>query len=385
MYNFTYDIPTKVHFGKGQVEKLGPAAAEYGKTALLVYGGGSIKKNGIYADVTAQLDAHGITYVDLGGVEPNPRYTSVDKGVALCREHGVDMIIAIGGGSSIDCAKVISCATFYDGPSWDLMTKKAQPEKFLPIMAVLTLSATGSEMDCGAVISNMETNQKLFLAHPQMRPKVAILDPTYTYSVPKNQTAAGTADIISHVLETYFSPETDFGMLDRICEGLLKTCLHYGPIAIEQPDNYEARANLMWASSWGINDMIGYGKRGPWTVHPIEHQLSAYYDVTHGVGLAILTPAWMRYVLSDATVGKFAEYAVNVFGMDATEEPYALAEKAISATYDAFAGLGIPMRLRDIGIPEDSLEVMAKSSGGVKGGYVPLDVDDVLAILKACY
>ena len=388
MYNFTYDIGTKVHFGKGQIEKLPGAVKEYGNKVLLVYGHGSIRKNGLYDTITKGFRENGIEWVELSGVDPNPRHTSVDEGAKLCRENGVDVIVAVGGGSTIDCSKVISCATFYDGPSWDLLIKKAKPEKFLPVMAVLTLAATGSEMDCGAVISNMETNDKLFLAAPEMRPKVSILDPTYTFSVGKYQTASGTADIMSHVLETYFSPEKDFYMLDRFCEGLLKTCIHYGTIALEQPENYEARANLMWASSWGINDMIGYGKRGPWTVHPMEHELSAFFDITHGVGLAILTPAWMEYVLSDNTVDKFAEYGINVFGIDAGMEKYEIARAAIQKTREVFRNWGIPETLREVGITEDKLEIMAQKAAKGLGGdavYVPLTAQDVLKIYKACF
>jgi len=387
MYNFTYDIRTIVHFGEGQIEKLPGAVKQYGKKVLLAYGGGSIKKIGLYDTIIQGFKQNGIEWVELSGIEPNPRHTSVNEGARLCRENGVEAIVAVGGGSTLDCAKAIACATFYDGDAWDLVIGKAKATKFLPLLTVLTLSATGSEMDCGGVISNMDTNDKEPIIYPELRPKVSILDPTYTYSVSKYQTAAGTADIISHVLEVYFTQVKDAYLQDRFCEAVLKTAIHYGKIAIDQPDNYEARANLMWASSWAINDMLSYGKGGPWSVHPMEHQLSAFFDITHGVGLAILTPPWMEYVLSDETVGKFAEYGVNVFGIDPKLDQYEIAKAAIAATRQVFVDLGIPMRLSEVGITEDKLEIMAeKSAVGIPdGAYVPLTAKDVLNIYKACF
>jgi len=385
MVNFTYDIGTKVYFGKGQIAALPEAVKAYGSKVLLAYGGGSIKKNGIYDTITAMFRENGIEWVELSGIDPNPRHTTVNEGSALCREHGVDVIVAVGGGSTLDCAKAVSFGTFYEGDAWDVVIGKAKPTKFLPMIAILTLSATGSEMDRNAVISNLETNDKIGFAFEETRPKVAILDPEYTYSVSKYQTAAGSADIMSHVLETYFTLITDGFLQDRFCESLLKTVIHYAPIAMEQPDNYEARANLMWASSWAINDMIGYGKRCAWTVHPMEHELSAFFDITHGVGLAILTPAWMDYVLSEKTVDKFVEYAVNVFGIAPCEDKFATAKAGIAATRKFFfETLGIPSKLREVGITEESLPVMAAKLN-LPNGYMPLTSEDVLNIYKACY
>lgn len=386
MYNFTYDIGTIVHFGQGQIEALPEAVKKYGKKVLLAYGGGSIKRMGLYDKVTQTFKDNGIQWVELSGIEPNPRHTSVNEGAKLCRENDVDVIVAVGGGSTIDCSKLVACATFYDGDSWDIVTGKVEPVKHLPIISILTLSATGSEMNGGAVISNLETNDKEGFGHPNARPKVSILDPTYTYTVPKNQTAAGTADIVSHLFEVYFTKVKDAYMQDRICEALLKTCFHYGRIAMDDPKNYEARANLMWASSWAINGFIAGGKANAWTVHPMEHQLSAYFDITHGVGLAILTPAWMEYILNDATVDKFVEFGTNVFNIDANQDKYDIAQQAIERTYDEFAAMDIPMQLSEVGITEDKLEIMAeKSARTLADAYVPLTKDDVLAIYKACF
>ena len=385
MRNFVYDIGTKVFFGEGSLSRLPAAIAPVARRVLLVYGGGSIKKSGLYDEVTAGLRAAGIEWVELSGVDPNPRVESVNEGARLCREAGVEAVLAVGGGSVIDCAKVIAGATFHDGDAWELVTRKASYTRFLPIFTVLTLSATGSEMDAVAVISNMQTNDKIGTGHPDMRPRASVLDPRYTFSVSKYQTAAGTADIMSHVFEVYFSPVKTAYISDRLAEGVLKTCIEFGVRAYERPDDYDARANLMWASSLAINNLLTYGKNTGWSVHSMEHQLSAYYDITHGVGLAILTPAWMRYVLSDATVDKFAEYGVNVWGIAPHGEKYAIAREAIDRTEAYFRALGIPATLREVGIGEEKLAVMAeKAAAGLGEIFVPLTADDVLAIYRAC-
>ena len=385
MVNFTYDIGTKVYFGKGQISALPASVKAYGSKVLLAYGGGSIKKNGIYDTITRLFRDNGISWTELSGIEPNPRHTTVNRGAEICRQNNVDVIVAVGGGSTIDCAKAVAFGTFYEGDAWDIIIGKAKPTRFLPVIAVLTLAATGSEMDRNGVISNLETNDKVGFAFAQSRPVTAIMDPEYTYSVSRYQTAAGSADIMSHVLETYFTPIIDGYLQDRFCESLLKTVIHYAPIALKQPDNYEARANLMWASSWAINDMIGYGKRCPWTVHPMEHELSAFFDITHGIGLAILTPAWMDYVLNEKTANKFAQYAVNVFGIQPQGDEMKTARAGIEETRRFFfQTLEIPSRLRDVGISEASLSIMANKLN-LPSGYVPLDSADILKIYQACY
>lgn len=387
MQNFNYSIPTKIFFGKDKIDVLGSQIKEYGSRVLLVYGGGSIKRNGIYDRVIDILKENSISYFELSGVEPNPRIETVEKGARLCRENSIDLVLAIGGGSSIDCAKVVAAAAYYDGDAWDIVADSRKIGKVLPIASILTLSATGSEMDAGAVISNMKTNEKLGTGNPAMAPRFSILDPTYTYSVPANQTAAGTADIMSHIFEVYFEKTKEAYLQNRMAEALLKTCIRYGKIAIEEPENYEARANLMWASSLAINGLLAYGKSSKWSVHPMEHELSAFYDITHGVGLAILTPHWMKYVLDETTLKNFVEYGINVWDIDGSLDNYEIANKAIEKTREYFISLGIPATLREVGIEENKLEVMAKQAArfGKVGNFKPLDAQDVLNIFKAAF
>lgn len=387
MNNFYYSIPTKILFGKGQIENLGRTVKQYGKRVLLIYGGGSIKKIGLYNKVMQQLADNGVEVVELSGVEPNPRITTVNKGAQVCKEEGVDVVLAVGGGSTLDCAKVVAAAANYEGDAWDLVKDASKVKKVLPIITVLTLSATGSEMDAYAVISNMETNEKLGTGHEEMKPKVSILDPEYTYSVSKYQTAAGTADIMSHVFEEYFERSEGAFLQNRMAEAILKTCIKYGKIAVESPEDYEARANLMWASSLALNGLMHYGKVGSWSVHPMEHELSAFYDITHGVGLAILTPHWMEYVLDETSVDKFVEYGVNVWDIDKNQDKYVIAKQAIQKTREYFLSLEIPMSLREVGIEEEKLEVMARQAtrfGEIKG-YKALSAEAVLEIFKAAY
>ena len=386
MLNFNYNIPTRVFFGEGKIEVLGKQIKKYGSRVLLTYGGGSIKKIGLYDKVISILKENNIPYFELSGIEPNPRVESVIEGVKICRENNIDFILAVGGGSTIDCSKVIGAAYYYDGNPWDLVIGKSKVENVLPIGTILTLSATGSEMDAGAVITNLETNQKYGIGHSGMFPKFSILDPTYTYTVSKYQTASGVADIISHTLEEYFSNVKGAYLQDRLAEGILKTCIKYGRIAIDEPTNYEARANLMWASSLAINGLIGYGKDSAWTVHPLEHELSAYYDITHGVGLAILTPHWMEHVLEQDNLWKFVEYGVNVWDIDRNLDDMEIAKKSIEKTSEFFKSLDIPMTLKEVGIGEEKLEIMAKAlmeyAEGSVGNFKPLEYEDVLSIYK---
>lgn len=386
MRNFVYSIPTKVFFGKGQIGLLAEQIRNFGGSrVLLVYGGGSIKRIGLYDTVINILQSNNITFFELAGVDPNPRIETVRQGIQMCRDHKLDFILAVGGGSSIDCSKVISAGYYYKNDPWDLMIGKAKASQSLPLGTILTLSATGSEMDFFAVISNLETHQKIGLGDPAMFPKFSILDPTYTYSVPQNQTAAGTADIMSHTFENYFSSEKGAYLQSRLAEGILKTCIHFAPIALENPENYEARANLMWASSLAINGLLSLGKERKWSCHPMEHELSAYYDITHGVGLAILTPHWMEYVLDDSTVTDFKNYGVNVWGLNPEEDSYDIAHQAIQKTKEFFTTLGLPSTLREVGIGEENLLVMAKAvtKNGPIGEFRPLNTEDVYNIYKA--
>lgn len=385
MNNFNYSIPTKIFFGEDKINVLGDEIKKYGSRVLLVYGGGSIKKSGIYDKITEIFKASDISFWELSGVEPNPRITSVKKGVQLCRENKIDIILAVGGGSSIDCAKVVAAGYYYEGDAWDIVLDPRKIQNALPLATILTLAATGSEMNSGAVITNMDTNEKLGTGNPSMAPKFSILDPTYTYTLPANQTAAGTADIISHIFEVYFSSTKEAYLQNRMAEAMLKTCIKYGEIAIKQPENYEARANLMWTSSLAINGLLSYGKVTEWSTHGMEHELSAYYDITHGVGLAILTPHWMKYILNEETLEKFVEYGVNVWGIDTNLDKYEIANEAIEKTREYFISLGIPSSLREVGINEEKLEEMAKQATrrGKLGNFRALDAEDVLSIFKA--
>lgn len=389
MYNFEYYVPTKILFGKGQIENLPNEVLKKGKRVLLTYGGGSVKKIGLYQRITELFDEHGIEYFELSGIEPNPKITSVREGVKICRENNVDAIVAIGGGSTIDCSKAISAGVNYDGDAWDLVEDwgKVNPETVLPLFSVLTLSATGSEMNGNAVISNMESNDKKALIHPCLKPVCSVLDPTYTYTVSKYQTASGTADIFSHIVEVYFSTVSGALVQNRIAEALLKTCIECGKKAVQNPDDYDARANLMWTSSLAINGLISCGTGNKWSCHSMEHQLSAYYDITHGAGLAVLTPAWFRYILSEKTVDKFVDFGVNVWGIDKNLEKFDIANKAIEMTKSFFDNdLGLPKNLSELGIGEDKLEIMAQkaSEEGLENAYVALDSQDVFEIYKSC-
>ncbi len=383
MQNFYYNIPTKIYFGKGQIEYLGEKLKEITDKVLLAYGGGSIKKNGLYDKVIEQLKNAGIEWEELSGIEPNPRIESVRKGVSICKEHGIGAVLAVGGGSTIDCAKIIASGTCYDGDPWDQVIDNSKITKALPVVSVLTLAATGSEMDGFAVISDLTKNEKWGTGNDITKPVFSILDPEYTFTVSPRQTAAGTADIMSHTFENYFTTEKGAFLQARFCEGILKTCVHYAPIALKSPDNYEARANLMWASSMAINGVCSYGENTAWAVHPMEHELSAFYDITHGVGLAILTPFWMEYVLNENTVWRFVEYGKNVWGIfDGTDMK--IAKEAIAKTRAFFASIGLPGSLHEIGIDETHFDVMAQKAadGGLQYGFIPLNKDDVKKIFQ---
>ncbi|MFR1722809.1 iron-containing alcohol dehydrogenase [Emergencia timonensis] len=382
MQNFNYSIPTKVYFGKGQIKKLSKIS-QFGTKVLMVYGGGSIKGNGIYDKAAAVLRESDVSFFELSGVDPNPRIETVALGAKLCKEKEIDAVLAIGGGSTIDCAKMIAAAAKYEGDPWDLVLDGSKIKDALPIVTILTLAATGSEMDGFAVISDMDKNDKLDTASELIKPAFSILDPKFTYSVSQKQTAAGTADIMSHVFEVYFTREKDAFLQARMCEAVLKTCIKYGPAAMENPEDYDARANLMWASSLAINGLLSYGSDVQWCVHPMEHELSAFYDITHGVGLAILTPVWMEYVLSEATIDKFVEFGINVWGIDAEREPRQIAEESIDRTRAFFAQLGLPRTLADVGIGEENLSKMAdKLDGLFTDTYIPLTGNEVLEIYR---
>jgi alcohol dehydrogenase YqhD (iron-dependent ADH family) len=387
MLDFTYRVSTKILFGKNTVERLGDELRHQGNRVLLVYGQGSIRKTGLYDRVTNIFIQNSIIYHELPGVQPNPRISHVRQGIRLCKEHDIDYIIAVGGGSVIDCAKTIAAGFYHEGDPWELfLLGDSAIRKALPIGTILTIAGTGSEMNGNAVISNEETEEKRAIHHDILRPRFSILDPTCTFSVPKDQTAAGIVDIYSHVLEQYFSPTTEAFVQDRLAEGLLHTCIYYGQKAVVEPTNYEARAQLMWTSSLALNGLLGYGRITDWATHGMEHALSAMYDVTHGIGLAILTPFWMEYVLNKETIAKFVEYAHRVWQVKGNDE-LAVAKKGIKKTREFFTSLGMPQTLRDVGVKEEKLSKMAEKTvlHGDIGKFKKLEKSDVLAILKNAY
>ena len=388
MLDFTYDIPTKIHFGKNALDFVGEEVKKFSDKVLITYGGGSIKKNGIYDKVISELKNSGVEIFELSGIEPNPRIDSVRKGVKIIKENNIGAILAVGGGSTIDASKFMAAGACVDFDPWEFISKKKPMSPAIPLLAVLTMAATGSEMDCGGVITNPETREKLSSGHPDTRPKVSFLNPEITYSVNKFQTACGSSDILSHIFETYFNVDDSMFMLDRIMESLMKTVIKYGPIAMKDPKNYEARANLMWASSWAINDFIANSSKAAWTVHPIEHELSAFYDITHGLGLAILTPRWMEYVLSEKTVHKFYDLGVNVFDIDKNLDQMEVAKKTIGKVKEFFFDtLGLDSNLKKIDIDEKYFDQMSKKACGKNGkikGFVELFPEDVKKIYQMC-
>lgn len=387
MNNFIYDIPVRVYFGENQLCHLGEELSKYGKRVLLTYGGGSIKRSGLYDAVTEEIKNAGLELYELSGIAPNPRIDSVRDGARMCKEHHIDVLLAVGGGSTLDATKWMAAGACVEHDPWDFFSKWAPVEKALPVVTILTLAATGSEMDSGGVISNPETQNKIGRLADPLLPKASFLNPTLTYSVSPYQTACGAADMMSHIMEVYFNMEPDLYMLDCFMEGMMKTIIKYAPIAMQEPDNYEARANLMWTSSWAINGFVNGGKRQAWSCHPMEHELSAIYDITHGLGLAILTPRWMEYCLDETTVSKYVQFGVNVFGIDANLEPMDIAKQSIeklSAFF--FDTLGLDNTFTKVGIEEKDFPVMAKKAcgDGVLPGFKPLAQQDIEKIFAMC-
>jgi len=390
MRDFVFENKTKVYFGKEQLGHLHEEVARFGKRVLLVYGGGSIKRIGLYDKVMTELQKAGASVFELSGVEPNPRHTTVNRGAAICKQKGIDVLLAVGGGSTIDATKAIAAGAKYEGDDvWDLITQKASVSETLPIITVLTLSATGSEMDGGCVISNVETNEKLGYFAPDNNPDVSFLDPTNTFSVNAYQTACGSVDIMSHIFDVaYFSKKQSMDMLLRIQEEVLKTVVKYAPVAVNKPDDYEARANLMWASSWALNNFLYEGFFQATVCHSMEHELSAFYDITHGHGLAILTPRWLAYVLDEETAPIIQRFGVSVMGLDGSLPVMEGAKAAIQALETFFfETLGLKSRLSDLGIDDKNFAVMARKACGTEGilhGFTDLTPADVEQIFRKC-
>ena len=385
MQNFDYMTPTRLIFGKGVVEKLPEVMAQFGKKILLTYGGGSIKKIGLYQKVYELLKGYEI--VELPGIQPNPKYDpSVLDGVRLCKEHKVDVILSVGGGSVLDCSKAIAAGACYDGDPWNLISYKVKAQAALPIVDIITLAATGSEYDAGGVISRTETNDKIGYMDPLLYPHTSFLDPTYTFTVSKKQTAAGIADAMNHTIEQYFVEDSTL-LNDGFCESMLRSLMVNGRKCLENPEDYTARAEMMLACTYGCNRILSLGNSySGWPCHGIEHALSAYYDITHGEGLAIITPRWMKHILNEKTLPRFVKYGINVFGIDASLPQMEIANKAIEETYKFFESINIPMHLREVGIDDSRIDEMAHHiavNEGLENAYAPLTEKDITEILTA--
>ncbi|MBN8193515.1 iron-containing alcohol dehydrogenase [Bacillus sp. NTK074B] len=385
MNEFTFYNPTKLIFGKGQVEQLKELVPQYGKKVLVVYGGGSIKRNGLYDQVMSILKGIDSEVFELSGVEPNPRLSTVRRGVEIAKEKSIDFILAVGGGSVIDCTKAIAAGAKYDGDAWDLVTKKAFAKEALPFGTVLTLAATGSEMNAGSVITNWETNEKYGWGSPATFPQFSILDPENTFTVPKDHTIYGMVDMMSHVFEQYFNNATNTPLQDRMCESVLNTVIETAPKLINDLENYELRETILYSGTIALNGMLQMGYNGDWASHNIEHAVSAVYDIPHAGGLAILFPNWMKHNLK-VNPSRFAQLAERVFNVDPagkSEEEVAL--EGIDKLREFWSSLGAPTRLADYDIDDSQIDLMADKAmvNGEFGNFNKLNKEDVLAILRA--
>ena len=389
MLNFDFYAPTRIVFGKDTEKQIGELLKPHAKKVLIHYGGGSIKRSGLYDTVTASLKENGIDFVELGGVKPNPRLSLVHEGIDLCKKEGVDLILSVGGGSVIDSAKAIAMGVYYDGDIWDLY-EEAQPiTQALPIAVILTIPAAGSEGSEGTVISNEALDLKRPYGSNLLRPLLSVVNPELFFTLPKEQLGYGVADMMSHIFERYFTNTTNTDLTDGLCEATLKTLMKNALLAKENMNDYKAWSELGFAGTVAHNGLLGMGREQDWGCHDMEHELSAIYDVAHGAGLAVVTPGWMQYVYKD-NINMFVQFAVNVMGVEGSyRDPDAIVQEGIRRLKEFFAKLGLPQTLRDLGIGEDRLEEMAKKATkeafgkeSPLGGFKKLYWQDVLAIYK---
>ena len=384
MENFTFQNATKIIFGKGSEAETGRETARHGKKALLHYGGGSIRASGLYDRVCRSLREAGVEFVELGGVKPNPRLGLVQEGIRLCRDRKIDFILAVGGGSVIDSAKAIAIGVPHNGDVWDFYARKLPVEQSLPVGVVLTIPAAGSESSNGSVITNEQGWYKKDAGGECMRPRFAIMNPELTFSLPPYQTACGAADIMAHVMERYFTRVQSVDFTDRLCEATLRTIIENVPVALAKPDDYDSRAEIMWASTIAHNDLLGTGRVGDWASHYIEHELSGIYDVAHGAGLAVVFPAWMKHVYRN-DVSRFARFASRVWGVEPRFDwPERTALEGIGRAKTFFRDIGLPTSLKELGVTDDRTEEMAKKATekGPLGNFVKLGFSDVVSIYK---
>ena len=383
MINFSLNLKTRIHFGKGAISNLISELMPY-KRILLVTGSGSVKKYGIYDTVMTELSTAEKEEFELSGIKPNPSIDSVYAGIKICRENNIEFILALGGGSVIDAAKAIAAGMVYKGDVWELFLDDSKFNGALKTGCILTIAATGSESNKNSVITNEKTKEKLGLRNEALRPEFAILDPTYTYTLSSVQTSASIADIMSHVFEQYFSPTKDAYMTDRLSESVLKTCIKFAPVLLKDPENYEARAEIMWASTIALNGLLSFGKITDWASHMIEHELSAYYDLNHGIGLAILFPNWMKRVADESRLWKFRDFAINVWGFSPTLGDRDLADVSIQKTREFFNGLNLPSKLSEVNIDDKYFEIMSENviRRKMNGTFKVLDKEDIMEIYR---
>ena len=358
---------------------------KFGKKVLLVYGGGSIKKNGLYDEVIQMLSEAKLEVFELAGVEPNPRISTARKGIEICKKEGIEMILAVGGGSVIDCTKLIACGAKYNGDAWDFVSRKAQPKEALPFGTVLTIAATGSEMNAGSVITNEETQEKYGWGSPLSFPTFSILDPTYTLSVPENHTVYGIVDMMSHIFEQYFNDASNTPVQDRMCEGVLKAIIETAPKLMDDLQSFEHRETILFAGTMALNKFLEMGYRGDWGSHNIEHAVSAVYDIPHAGGLAILFPQWMRHNVK-VNPARFAQMAVRVFEVDPTGKSESdIAYEGIDRLSAFWTSLGAPTRLDHYDIDDSKIDLMVEKAMvyGEFGNFAKLKDEDVKEILQA--
>lgn len=389
MLNFDFYAPARILFGKGEEKRIGDLLKPNATKVLLHYGGGSIKKSGLYDTVISSLKASGLPFVELGGVKPNPRLSLVHEGIALCKNENIDLVLAVGGGSVIDSAKAIAMGVYYDGDIWEVYEQDRPIERALPVATILTIPAAGSESSGDTVITNEEKQLKYGYGSPRLRPLLSIINPELFFMLPQNQLSNGVADMISHVFERYFTNTMHTDLTDGLCETVLKTLMKNALLANKDMQDYDAWAELGFAGTVAHNGLVGMGRQQDWACHGMEHELSAIYDVAHGAGLAVLTPGWMQYVYKD-NPNMFVQFAVNVMGVKGSyRDPDAIVQEGIARLREFFIKMGLPCTLKELGIGEDRLEEMAKKATGAAfgeehpiGGLKKLYWQDVLEIYK---
>ncbi|WFS61921.1 iron-containing alcohol dehydrogenase [Pseudodesulfovibrio thermohalotolerans] len=392
--NFEFQNPTRLVFGAGNLSRLGDVVSEYGKKALLVTGGGSVKRSGVFDKAVESLKAAGVEFVECSGIEPNPRITSVARGAEIARTEGCDVIVALGGGSVMDASKVISAATLYDGDPWNMIHHGQEnvyvPTVALPVVTVPTLAATGSESNCGAVITNEETTVKSFIQIPLLYPKVAVVDPELTVGVPKDQTAYGICDLITHITEAYLNGIDNTPVQDRFAEGVILTAMEWGPKALANPSDVEARVQVQWSALVALNGWLQVGTDAPYPVHMMEHTVSAYHDITHAAGLSIINPAWMRFAAKSNTA-KYVQFAERVFGLKANgPDDLDCALAGIDRFEEFLKSIGCPTCFSELGIGDELFETYAKDTLKIVSdgkGNLPgrpfLSVEDMVEIFRS--